>query len=1223
MKGKSIKRMLALVLTAASVLASPCSLAAKATDSVSGAQTGVSPESPADAGQVTESAQPMEANGFINPEGENASVVSGNAEVSFGVVSDTHVTAGKATEQARLKKAFEFYSDAGVDSVVVAGDLTDGGSQSEYDTWQSVKDESLTVPLIASMGNHEGNSADRFIAATGNKPNEHKVVNGYHFITVSPGSGTLNEETGKGTNHGGGNYTYTLKWLKERLDEAVAQDPEKPVFVFFHHPIKDTFYVSNEWYGSGLTEIFKEYPQAVTFSGHIHSPNNMPTSIWQDGGYTAVNTVTLSYMEMETGMIYGSIPPNASQIAQGLVVEANGSTVTIKNYDFLADQWIPQTWTFDVTETLPYTDTREASAKAPYFTEDAQVTVSEITDESAKVEFPQAKAAENNVGDIVHSYRYDFVNKLTGEVDKTFKTWSEYYFQPMPDMISQVAPDLKPKTSYEVRIYAINAYQQESEGYLSAQFTTTGEDAQGPGFDDMVEGVGPADLLDVDFVGGTIADHSPEGHTFRGSDGSNIVYEEALKKEVATFTGSASETFSTDWSDQQYEKTNDNFTMESLFMVDEFSGNYVDVLGNMESAGIGIEISKNKDNPETANVEAWVHVGGSYQVPIAYGAIAYGEWNHITITYDGSKVTLYINGQKIASKPASGTVKTPPQTSRYYVIGGDSGSDGSVQSPMTGAISTARMYSEALTANQVYMLANRELSGIDTESPQIQVSSEPAPTGEVNKEYIIPSARAADNSTVVTVKAVVTDESGAEVKVIGTETAVTEEDTFIPDAAGVYKLSYIAIDKAGNEKTEEFSIEVAEDVAAVDKTLLQSAYDEVSEITAEGYTETSFAVFEAARTQAQEMLQNVDATQTEVDEAYKILMKAKNHLISNNPKVYLETVLNQAKEADRTNATAEASAALEAAIEAAEDVLAKEDSDTAEMLAQAMTLLKMVGNLDETVINLNGLNMAIQSLEVLDETVYTAQSWETLLTAYEAAKAVTEDESADQTVINEALDTLGAAVAGLQLKVIIEKEILTAFIAKAEAVDKSIYTEESVMVLEEALQHAKAILADETITDQAVVDDAVTMLEHAINGLVKTEVPDGDNNGGDQGGSGDNNDGDQGGGDNNGGDQGGSGGNNGGDQGGSGNNNGGNQGGSGDNNGSHDQGGGSSNGEDNHNGSNNSGSGNKKPTAGKKPATNSAVKTGDQASPIVPVAFGILGLAGIITGIVLRRRKTL
>lgn len=804
MKCKAIKKMLAMVLSAASLMSVAAPLGVSAADVGTSVQVESSGEEITSEGAKE---QPVEANGFISKDGEEVLITQGT-NVSFGVVSDTHVTPTKETEKTRLKKAFEFYSDTGVDTLVVAGDITDAGSQGEYDAWKSIKDSSLRIPLIASMGNHEGNSADRFIAATGNNPNDNKVVNGYHFITVSPGNGTLDPTTGKGSSHGGGNYTYTLDWLREQLDAAVAEDPNKPIFVFFHHPIRNTFYVSNEWYGRGLDEIFKDYPQAVTFSGHIHSPNNMPTSIWQDGGYTAVNTVTLSYMEMETGMIYGSIPPNASQIAQGLVVEASGSKVTIKNYDFLAGQWIPQTWTFDIADrqNFPYTNARKESAQPPYFEEGAQVTVSEVTDDSAKITFPQAKTAENQVGDIVHSYRYDFVNTVTGKVDQTFKTWSEYYYNPMPETITQVAPDLKSGSTYEVRIYGINAYQQISEKYISSQFKTTGEDTSIPTFDDMLQGVPKADLLDVDFAGGVVGDHSAEGHTFTGSDGSNVKMDDGLGKEIASFTGTVSEAFSTSWTDEQYAKTNDGFTMESTFKVNEFSGSYVDVFGNMEGAGIGIEVSPSKTEG-FVDIEAWVHVGGGYKKPIAKGIVKYGEWCHTAITYDGSKVSLYVNGSKIASQTASGDVKTPQASSQYYVVGGDSGADGSIQSPLVGAMSTARMYSEPLMEKQVYMLANRELTSIDQEKPNIRILAEPSLTGTTDSQYIIPAAQAADNSTNASLKAVMTAEDGTEMKAVRNNSSEVEERV-VALGAGTYNLQYIAVDKAGNEEIKAYAINI-------------------------------------------------------------------------------------------------------------------------------------------------------------------------------------------------------------------------------------------------------------------------------------------------------------------------------------------------------------------------------------------------------------------------------
>lgn len=51
-----------------------------------------------------------------------------------------------------------------------------------------------------------------------------------------------------------------------------------------------------------------------------------------------------------------------------------------------------------------------------------------------------------------------------------------YYFNPMPDKITQVASNLKPGTNYQVNIYAISAYQMTSANFITASFTTTNID---------------------------------------------------------------------------------------------------------------------------------------------------------------------------------------------------------------------------------------------------------------------------------------------------------------------------------------------------------------------------------------------------------------------------------------------------------------------------------------------------------------------------------------------------------------------------------------------------------------------------------------------------------------------------------------------------------------------------------------------------------------------------
>lgn len=863
-----------------------------------------------------------------------------NNEVSFGVVSDTHVGPNKIKEQNRLKKAFNFFSENELDGVAVVGDLTDSGAKEQYDVFKQIKDSELSIPLIASMGNHEGNTADGFTEATGNKPNDNKVINGYHFITVSPGSGSVDESTGKGSTQGGGNYSYALDWLKNQLDEAVKEDPTKPIFVFFHHPIKDTFYVSNEWHGSGLEEIFKAYPQVVSFSGHIHSPNNMPTSIWQDGGYTAVNTVTLSYMEMESGMVYGTIPPNASDIAQGMIIEAEGSKVTIKNYDFLSNQYIPQTWTFDVTESLPYTNERADKSSAPSFDASAKMNVSEITDSSAKIEFDQAKVSENTVGDIVHSYKYDFINKATNEVDKSFKTWSNYYLLPMPATISQIANGLKANTEYELRIYAINAYGKMSEGYISNTFKTLkNEDSEPPTFDEMREGVSNADLIDVDFNDGKIEDHSPEGNEFGGSNGSNIVMDNDLGKYVATFTGKTSEAFYTPWTMEQYDKIKDSMTIETTFKVEKFSGSYVNLFGNMESAGIGFEIYPNSEDSDKADLSAWVHING-YKVPRVNGVLKYGEWNHSVVTYDGSKVKLYLNGELIDSVSASGDITVPGEASRYYVIGGDSGVNTGIQSPFVGSVSSCRLYSQALSSKKINMLANKELNSLDKVKPIIEIEEEPAKTAKIGSEYTIPAAKSADNSSVVNMNLTILNPDNEVEFSTGYNSIDIEKMVVSPEKSGKYTLIYSAKDKAGN--VIELSYEVQ--VESIDKEELNKIIASANEILKdeEKYLSAGIETLKDAVSLAEGVSGNKDALESEVNEALNKVDLSMKALKVKASKDELKETVENAKIIDLSNYTEESVEAFEEALAKSEEILKDENLSSQEQnkIDEAVNSLK-------------------------------------------------------------------------------------------------------------------------------------------------------------------------------------------------------------------------------------------------------------------------------------------
>lgn len=752
---------------------------------------------------------------------ENLTVSS---KVTFGVISDTHVTASKTNEKDRLAKAFQLIGSQNADAAVVVGDLTDSGVKSEYDVWSSIVKANIgNMQLIASMGNHEGNSADLFTGATGDKPNANYLIKGYHFITLSPGSGSFDATTGKGTTQGGSDYAYVVNWLKVQLDQAVKEDPNKPIFVFFHHPLRYTFYVSDEWYGSGLAtgkddtfnSVFTGYPQVVAFSGHIHSPNNNPKSIWQDGGFTAVNTATTSYFEMESGMVDGTVPADGHDAAQGMLIEAEGSKVTIRNYDMISNQFIPQTWQFDVSKPseFPYTKARDAVAKAPVFPQNAAIRVSNINDTGAVLNFDQAAMGSNNIGDIVHSYKYDFVNKTTGKVDRTFKNWSEYYRLPMPATITQQVTGLAQGVEYEVRIYAIDAYAKVSDKYISASFKTKGtapRDVNDLGFDDFAKTIPTADLLNVDFSNGAVTDTSQANHKFTTDQGAAITMDTSLGKNVANFTGKTSEGYETPWTADQYGKINDGFTIESVFKVNNFD-DYVDFFGNMQGAGLGFELSKGSVDGK-ANLELWVHVG-SYKVPKAADAIEIGKWYHAVGVFDGKEATLYLNGKRVASMAAVGTVTTPAAASQKYVIGGDINSTGGIEAPFNGSIALARTYSEPLSYIDIYRLAARELSTNDDKKPIIKLASELSQDGMVGKKILLPNYTSVDNSGVVNTKVQVSMADGSNVSLLDESNSYIY--SFVPATKGSYNVSYVATDKAGNVTKQSYTVNVAADVVGM------------------------------------------------------------------------------------------------------------------------------------------------------------------------------------------------------------------------------------------------------------------------------------------------------------------------------------------------------------------------------------------------------------------------
>ncbi|HEY5525082.1 MAG TPA: metallophosphoesterase, partial [Clostridium sp.] len=169
--------------------------------------------------------------------------LSRRSRLRFAVISDVHIAPTKCLEKRKFRNIFStmYNLDSNMDAIAIVGDLTDNGSKEEYNSFKKIldKNKKKETILVASMGNHEQNTPSEFSLVTGRNPRENLIINGYHFITVSP---RLSEDT-----YGGNKYNLDEIWMKEQLEYARLEDVYKPIFVFIHHGIKNTAYGTDQW----------------------------------------------------------------------------------------------------------------------------------------------------------------------------------------------------------------------------------------------------------------------------------------------------------------------------------------------------------------------------------------------------------------------------------------------------------------------------------------------------------------------------------------------------------------------------------------------------------------------------------------------------------------------------------------------------------------------------------------------------------------------------------------------------------------------------------------------------------------------------------------------------------------------------------------------------------------------------------------------------------------
>ena len=313
----------------------------------------------------------------------------------------------------------------GMDALIIGGDFTDAGTVKAWKSYKEIFDNAFSDTnkpiMLCVMGNHDywlptfwecgeiptpAKQQRRFEKYTGEKPYSHTVINGFHFICWSSSNGSYDK-------------SYQNKaQVRRELDAAVNDAPDKPIFVITHINPTNSVYGSDEWGNADVEEVLKDYPQAISMSGHSHYSIIDERSIYQ-GKYTAFTTQSLDYIELETGKFNGTVPKDAygNTIADVtpacLYMIVEDDKVTLERLDANNGTPLKNPWVINAPfgNNRDYgNESRQKANTPPSLPENLNFKMLKITDVGGNMQNAISFSAGSD-DDFVHSYKLRFFDK--------------------------------------------------------------------------------------------------------------------------------------------------------------------------------------------------------------------------------------------------------------------------------------------------------------------------------------------------------------------------------------------------------------------------------------------------------------------------------------------------------------------------------------------------------------------------------------------------------------------------------------------------------------------------------------------------------------------------------------------------------------------------------------------------------------------------------------------
>ena len=218
-----------------------------------------------------------------------------------------------------------------------------------------------------------------------------------------------------------------------------------------------------------------------------------------------------------------------------------------------------------------------------------------------------------------------------------------------------------------------------------------------------------ADLLDIRFnVNGTATDVSGKNHTIVSSQPRpSVAFNDKYNLNAATFTGTGKDFYFFDFSaDKKFiEEISGDFTMECLMRIDILSKQHTPFCST-NGSGFGFDISWISKN----GLSFLIHDGSKY-VAVTDKSVAEGKYYHaVGVVRPNKTISFYVNGELIGTAPFK-NIKLPSGRSQRLYIGCDVNGNGDPEYAFKGEVVVARMYSKALTKEEVKSIYKAISSG--------------------------------------------------------------------------------------------------------------------------------------------------------------------------------------------------------------------------------------------------------------------------------------------------------------------------------------------------------------------------------------------------------------------------------------------------------------------------------------------------------------------------------